>query len=366
MAACRVPGVPWIASKILETRIPIVAPIVNTVLHSTFVGGTTCTEALKTCSNAWSPEKVRPMLDFAAEANNGRHPDKVVEILHQSIDAAASHQSVVIIKPSALLEDAATKEDVWHQPEAVQRLERRLVDLAKHARDANVVLMVDAEQFHTLDATRDVVRSLQREFNQCDRAVVYGTTQAYLRRSRDDVLDDLSDATVHNYSLGVKLVRGAYLEEERRRHAPMSPCFATLQETTRCYSDVTDMLLNAIASPAMSSPHVVFATHNRNSILHAVAGMRDRQLLINDRVPHVSFAQLWGMADEVTFALAHDAVLKNNCGVFKYVPWGSPRDTALFLARRASENSMGTWAVDDIQAMVRELCSRVFFVNRLQ
>ena len=380
---CRVPRVADAVVAMLERvqGMGVADDVVRRLFYDTFAAGKSADEAVATLARVWRGVPVHPMLDFAGEAQRGSDSEERVDqhanMFHTTIDRAqesvADAEAFVVAKPSALLPNAA-QPAAWRDSGAVAAMAHRMHDLAAHAQARGVKLLVDAEQAYTLDPTRRVVRELQREFNQGGKAVVYGTVQAYLCGARSHVREDLADARMSGYVAGVKLVRGAYLEEERGRALSLndlSPCFASLEETHRSYQDNADALLDASAA---KHAHVIFATHNRESVLHAVEGMRVRGMLgaacsgsAQTAVGHhpVAFAQLLSMADEVTHAIATDRLLQDS-GVraYKYLTFGRPTDCALFLARRASENAKAEWVSRDIRAAISELLARAGLAKR--
>lgn len=77
---------------------------------------------------------------------------------------------------------------------------------------------------------------------------------------------------------------------------------------------------------------VCVATHNRNSCMKAA-----QHAILHGWAPdhpHLSFSQLYGMADPLSFGLA-----KAGFRVVKYVPYGPIAQAFPYLSRRAEENS---------------------------
>ena len=212
-------------------------------------------------------------------------------------------------------------------------LRRRIENLAAHAQEKGVRLMVDAEQTYFQPAIDNCVVDLQRRFNR-EEPVVFNTYQCYLRDAERRLADDLRGADVEGYKFAAKLVRGAYMVTERRRASDLGlpdPVHATIEDTHRCYDASVARVLDAIAGGR--GAEVMVATHNQVSVEAAVRGMRDRGLPAGAD-SGVYFGQLLGMADHLSYGLggAGHAVLK-------YLPFGPVGEVMPYLIRRAQENS---------------------------
>lgn len=115
--------------------------------------------------------------------------------------------------------------------------------------EAGVGLLLDAEQTHRQPAIHLLARDLMREYNRNGRAVVHDTHQAYLRGAQSRIGDELGRAQREGYTLGVKLVRGAYRSAELARGSGHL-LHATKQETDREYDGCASLLLDAALRPA--------------------------------------------------------------------------------------------------------------------
>jgi proline dehydrogenase len=167
------------------------------------------------------------------------------------------------------------------------------------------------------------------EFNR-GRTVVYNTIQLY-RADRLMFLKDSHEAAEQRgFILGVKLVRGAYMEKERKRAAAVgysSPIQPDKEATDRDYNAGVEFCINRLDGISL-----IVASHNENSNLLAVELLQRKGLPLGH--PHVHFSQLYGMSDNITFNLA-----KAGCAVSKYLPFGPIGDVVPYLMRRAQENS---------------------------
>ncbi|MBS1935896.1 MAG: proline dehydrogenase family protein, partial [Bacteroidetes bacterium] len=133
-----------------------------------------------------------------------------------------------------------------------------------------------------------------------------------------------------NFILGAKLVRGAYMEKERKRAAELgyvSPIQPNKEATDKDYNLGLEYCVERINRIAL-----IVASHNEYSNLYTTQLLQQKNLPLNH--PHIHFSQLYGMSDNITFNLA-----KAGCSVSKYLPFGPIKDVIPYLMRRAQENS---------------------------
>lgn len=205
-------------------------------------------------------------------------------------------------------------------------------DSYRTAKDAGVTILVDAEYANMNGGIELLGLALMAAFNE--RApLVWNTYQCYLTDTPDKVGRHLCLATRMGASFGVKLVRGAYMDGERRKArecCEVDAVCSSYRTTNENYDWVLCYLLEHIRSSERECSLVV-ATHNEDSIRTATRRMQELGLAVNDK--RVSFGQLLGMYDHITFPLA-----ARGYNVYKSIPYGPPSDLLLYLARRASEN----------------------------
>ncbi|KAL3458429.1 FAD-linked oxidoreductase-like protein [Aspergillus heterothallicus] len=211
-------------------------------------------------------------------------------------------------------------------------------------------LWIDAEQQVFQEAIDNWTIDLMRRFNRQGKVVVFNTIQAYLKSSAENVNRHLTLARAEGWTLGIKLVRGAYIAHDYR-----SRIHDTKAATDDNYNHIVQSLLTrqfpigASSSPQMFPDVCLFvATHNAESVRKAYSLSRYRMQNKLPTIP-VELGQLQGMADEVSCELlAHnsssnvasghgqDKVVEP--GVFKCLAWGSLEECLHFLLRRAIEN----------------------------
>jgi len=197
------------------------------------------------------------------------------------------------------------------------------------AKEKDVKLLIDAEESWMQDAADDLVVDMMRKYNT-EKAIVFNTLQMY-RWDRLDYLKELhAEAKAKGFYVGMKLVRGAYMEKENDRalaNGYMSPICESKKATDRNFDNgVTYMLENS----AMLS---LFAgTHNEESSYLIMQLMQENNIPKNSDM--VWFGQLYGMSDHISYNLSEAGY-----NVAKYLPFGPVKDVMPYLIRRAEENT---------------------------
>ncbi|KAJ5905932.1 uncharacterized protein N7473_002848 [Penicillium subrubescens] len=255
---------------------------------------------------------------------------------------------------------------------------QKVCDLAISRR---VRLLVDAEEQAVQPGIEAWIMKYQKYCNSQTpgRAIFYGTYQAYLRSTGETLARHLETARQEGYTLGVKLVRGAYMKTE-----PRQLIWAEKEDTDRCYDGVVEALLtrkynSMLQRPSKDTPvelppvNVIIATHNRESVRKAHAIRVQQAAKGEDYGVDLSYAQLQGMADEVSLELLQGfesaeadvgMTPASAPNVFKLLTWGSVQECMGFLLRRAVENTEAVGRTKDSQiAMIDELkrrCRNIF------
>ncbi|CAF9929595.1 MAG: proline dehydrogenase [Alectoria fallacina] len=237
--------------------------------------------------------------------------------------------------------------------EAIEKATTEICDLAQ-AR--GVRLLFDAEQDAVQRGIDAWTLHFARRYNKTTlgKAVVYGTYQAYLRSTPMTLAKHLANAQQEGFTLGVKLVRGAYMGSD-----PRTLFWETKEDTDKAYNGMTEALLrrqwNGILKPSSGEKGgkipaevaFVLASHNHDSVQKAMA-IRKEQTESGEVKIDLAYGQLMGMADEVSCELvmaakARGAVTfeKTECAgpkAYKYLVWGSVGECLKYLIRRAEEN----------------------------
>ncbi|KAL1530017.1 hypothetical protein AB1Y20_000942 [Prymnesium parvum] len=230
---------------------------------------------------------------------------------------------------------------------AFSNMMSRLDTIAELACQLGVRLMVDAEHTYFQPCIDHAVLRLQRKYNK-EYPAVFGTYQAYLVDCNSTLQIDLERARREGFHLGAKLVRGAYMVHERERAKKRGypdPIQPTVQATHDSYNRAVEAIL--VNAPCPDKTSLVLATHNQQSVELAVDKiLKDQSCISRDRI---YFAQLYGMADHLTFTLAAEGFKS-----YKYVPYGPVSEVLPYLIRRAqeSENSDALSGASQQRAMM--------------
>ncbi|XP_058388192.1 proline dehydrogenase 1, mitochondrial isoform X4 [Diceros bicornis minor] len=212
------------------------------------------------------------------------------------------------------------------------RMLQRMDILAKKAAEAGVRLMVDAEQTYFQPAISRLTLEMQRRFN-VEKPLIFGTYQCYLKDAYDNVTLDVQLARREGWCFGAKLVRGAYMAQERARAVEIGyedPINPTYEATSAMYHRCLDYVLEELMHNAKAE--VMVASHNEDTVRFTLRRMEELGLHPADR--QVSFGQLLGMCDQISFPLGQAGF-----PVYKYVPYGPVMEVLPYLSRRALENS---------------------------
>ncbi len=340
----------------LARRIPI-SPLVRLAVFDHFCGGVTITDCQAKIQTL-GRSGVRSILDYSVEGqgNEQAFDDAVVET-QRAIEQAktTSLMPFCVFKMTGvgrfdLLAKASTEAELTDdESRELARVEGRVRLLCGAAAAAGRRILIDAEETWLQASIDRIVEAMMQEFNQ-KTPVVYNTVQMY-RTDRLAYLMDLhAKAKVAGYKVGVKLVRGAYMEKERQRAATLgiaSPIHADKKATDAAYDAAVEFCVQNIADFGLFA-----GTHNEESLRRLTRLMAKHGIKSNDH--RIEMSQLLGMSDNLTFNLAHHGYLAS-----KYVPYGPIAAVLPYLVRRAEENSaVAGQAGRELQLIDRELKRR--------
>jgi proline dehydrogenase len=263
----------------------------------------------------------QPNIPFMSIKVTGIARYGLLEKLDKSAEEGQGSLMKRYVKALETLTDGEEKE--W------QRVHDRMKRICKTAAEKKVGVLIDAEETWIQDPVDVITVLMMVQFNTT-HAVVYNTIQLYRHDRLRFLKDSYEAAFTRNFILGAKLVRGAYMEKERKRAGEMnypSPIQASKDATDNDYNTALAFCVQHIDRIAF-----IVASHNENSNLYTTQLLQQKNLPLNH--PHVHFSQLYGMSDNISFNLA-DA----GCKVSKYLPFGPIKDVVPYLMRRAQENS---------------------------
>ncbi|KAG8159563.1 hypothetical protein KVR01_010200 [Diaporthe batatas] len=237
-----------------------------------------------------------------------------------------------------------------------------LDELCMECKKRNISMIVDAESQDYQVSIDNVTLELMRKFNQDGTAVVYNTYQAYLKKTPRNVVEHLTAAHKGGFTLGLKVVRGAYILSEER-----SFIHDTKEDTDQSYNSIAQGALKRqlgnVGRPgpdsvAFPSVKLLLCSHNKESLTEALNLHQDRMKNGLPTVP-VAFAQLHGMSDAVSFSLLqHKIDGLPRPTVIKCSTWGTLGECLAYLLRRAVENKSAVMRTTDEHLALKQECWR--------
>jgi proline dehydrogenase len=334
------PAISAVATGLARAGLALHLPVkglIRSTVFAHFCGGETI-EKSEPVIQTLSRYHVRTILDFSAEgAKSEEGFDKTMNEIVKTLDKAKGNpeipftvfKSTGLVKMDLLAKVQSKAPLSEEEKEAFRHFHERVEKICATAYEYNVPVMVDAEDSWIQDPIDAVVYEMMRKFNQ-RRAIVYNTYQMYRRDMLDNLKRALHDAVMHNYYLGVKMVRGAYMEKEAARAEKMgypNPIHPNKQATDDAFNQGL-----AFCIDNKQRISLMCGSHNEYSNLYLTVLMEKHGMQPSDE--RVWFAQLLGMSDNISFNLA-----KAGYNVVKYVPYGPVELVMPYLIRRASENT---------------------------
>jgi len=337
----------------IKWHLPFTKTLIRKTIFQQFVGGETLEETAKVADKL-EQYKVQVILDYGVEGKEGEaNFDHARDEFKRVIDYAATQPNIPFMSvkvtgfarfsllekldelmsklPGTLMKRylAAVESLTDAEKEEWHKVRLRMQQLCEAGDKKNIGVLIDAEETWIQDPVDALTILMMDVFNK-KKAVIYNTLQFY-RHDRLQFLRDSYDAAIErDFVLGVKLVRGAYMEKERNRAAEMnypSPIQPDKESSDRDYNAGVEFCVDHLEKVS-----VIVASHNEYSNLYTTQ-LLDKKGLPHDH-PHIHFSQLYGMSDNITFNLA-----KSGCSVSKYLPFGPIKDVIPYLMRRAQENS---------------------------
>ena len=319
----------------LKAHLPVEGLIRSTVFDH-FCGGVTEEDCLPSIDKLYT-KNVHAILDYSVEGKETEEQfDHALEKTLKTINFAQEKASIpyAVFKPTgfgrfALYQKLTENEELTVDEKSEWlRVVERYHTVCKAALEKDVPLLIDAEESWMQDAADVLIEELMELYNT-EKAIVFNTLQMY-RHDRLAYLKDLHQrAHQKGYHIGMKVVRGAYMEKERARAEDKgydSPICKDKQATDDNYNA-------AILYMMEHSKMALFAgTHNEESSLMLMDLAKKYNIEPNDM--RLWFGQLYGMSDHISFNLANEGY-----NVAKYVPFGPVRDVMPYLIRRAEENT---------------------------
>lgn len=318
----------------LKYNLPFTSLIKITVFDH-FCGGLNEKECIPLIKKLYH-KKVFSVLDFSTEGFETEEEfDLCLEKKISIIDFVKGKKQIpfVVFKPTCLgsysLFSKVSSNVILNNEEKLKwsRVIQRFEKICKKASQENIKILIDAEEVEVQKAIDDLAVLMMSKFNSLN-PIVYNTVQMY-RKDRMSYLKNLLKDN-DNIIFGLKLVRGAYMEKERKianENGIESLICENKAETDKNFNLAIDFVFKNIKRVSF-----VCASHNENSTLKVMKMIKDKGLKENDS--RIWFGQLYGMSDNISFNLG-----KNNYNTFKIIPFGSVKNLMPYLIRRAEENS---------------------------
>lgn len=319
-----------------KLRLPVTGLVKKTIFRH-FCGGENieeCTERVKELGLY----NIGTILDYSVE---GKHTEEdldatTMEIIRTATVAKDNSNipfcvfKVTGIARFGLLEKVSQKAELSNdEKQEYLRVIGRVDKICSEAYRSDTPVFIDAEESWIQAAIDGIADAMMAKYNK-QKAIVYNTLQMYRHDRIGFLHESLTRAQNGGYHLGVKIVRGAYMEKERERAAEMgypSPIQKDKEATDRDYNLALQFAAGNINRIALCA-----GTHNESSSLYLTQLMEEQSISKDDK--RVYFAQLLGMSDHISYNLA-----KSGFNVAKYVPYGPVKEVLPYLIRRAEENT---------------------------
>jgi proline dehydrogenase len=320
----------------LKAHLPVEG-LIRASVFDHFCGGVTEEDCLSVVDKMYT-KGVSSVLDYSVEGKEDEKQfDEAMDKIIKIIEFAKAKKAIpfAVFKPTGfgrfdLYVKIGEKQILSSsEQEEWNRVVERYDTVCKIAHDNNVAILVDAEESWMQEAADDLVADMMRKYNK-ERTIVYNTLQMY-RWDRLDYLKKLyKQAHAEGFTIGMKVVRGAYMEKENERAKEKgypTPICASKQATDDNYNAAITYMIEHLDSMALFA-----GTHNEESSYNLMQLLADKN--IDKSNFKVFFGQLYGMSDNISYNLAD-----HGYNVAKYLPFGPVRDVMPYLIRRAEENT---------------------------
>lgn len=331
--------------------------LIKKTIFEQFCGGTTLTECQQTADNL-AKYQVLTILDYGVEAKETDEDfDNTLSETLKALQFAAKNRNTVPVVSCkltglarfSLLEKFQTQQPLnTHETTEWQTLIQRLDAICSFAAKNQVAVFIDAEESWIQNSIDHLTDLMMEKYNH-NRVAVYNTFQMYRHDRLQFLQQSYQRAQQKGYMLGAKLVRGAYMEKERKRANELqyqSPIQPSKEATDNDYNKAILFCIDRYQQIAFCN-----ASHNQYSAQYMTQLIDERKLQRNH--PHLNFCQLFGMSDHLSFNLA-----KAGFTVAKYLPYGPVKDVMPYLIRRAQENTSVTGDMSREYTLIKKEATR--------
>ena len=336
-------GKPWLVGigKILTwTAIKLQIPfawVIRNNLFKQFCGGESILECAQT-TKILDQHKVGTILDYSIEGKQSEEDfSRTYEEIKETIRTANnnSHIPFCVFKVTgigrfSLLEKINSGEPLNSNDKSeLDQLKSRINAICQLADDAKTPVFIDAEESWIQDAIDHLVAEMMAKFNR-ETISVFNTIQLYRHDRLAFLKKGHEEAVKKGYKLGLKLVRGAYMEKERQRAIDFE--YPSPIQPNKASSDRDFDLALKYCVEHIDDINLCCGTHNELSCNYLIQLMKEFGIDSGDK--RIYFAQLFGMSDQISFNLSNMGY-----NVAKYVPYGPIKEVIPYLIRRAEENT---------------------------
>jgi proline dehydrogenase len=336
-------GMNWLVkmgTPLIETAFALHLPIKSLIKHTVyqqFVGGENITECEKAIDTL-NKYHIGTILDYSVEGKETESDfentcNETIDTIHKA--KGNSKIPFCVFKVTGLarlaLLEKINSNIAISENEIVEfeKVKARIEKICTTAFENNVKIFIDAEETWIQNPIDQMATEMMVKFNK-NEAIVFNTIQLYRHDRLAFLKDSFKHALNNNYYLGIKLVRGAYMEKERARATEFNyidPIQINKENTDNDYDHALRFCLENINRISICA-----GTHNEKSSTTLAQMMLDNNIEINDK--RIYFSQLYGMSDNLSYNMANAGY-----NVAKYLPYGPVKDVMPYLFRRAAENT---------------------------
>ncbi|HWY34952.1 MAG TPA: proline dehydrogenase family protein, partial [Nitrosopumilaceae archaeon] len=246
--------------------------LVKNTIFRQFVGGENIQDCSRTIEEL-GKYNIGTILDYSVEGKESEADfdaccKETIETIHRA--KSDRHIPFCVFKVTglgrhAILEKVSAGTVLGeHEAEEWEKVKQRVTEICKIACEAEKPIFIDAEECATQPAIDALADENMALFNR-KKAIIYNTYQLYRKDRLDFLKASYQKAQQQGYYLGAKLVRGAYMEKERKRALEKSydsPIHDNKKEADKDYDAALEFCVSHIEGIGLCA-----GTHNEKSSL---------------------------------------------------------------------------------------------------
>ncbi len=320
-----------------KIRLPFVKPVVKNTLFEHFCGGETIEDSERTVIQL-TQAAIGTILDYSVEGEKSAQGfEKTKNEIIRTIERAKGDTTIPFcvfkvtgIGHSKILEKVQANETLnVEEQQGWENLNQRINEICETAHRNKVRIFIDGEETWFQETIDNLTYQMMEKYNK-EEPLIYNTYQMYTVDRLEKLKLAYQNAIEKGYYVGAKIVRGAYMEKERKRAEEKGyadPIQPDKLSTDRDFDAAMEFCVENRDRIALCA-----GTHNELSCYSLVVLLDAHNIKKDDR--NFYFAQLYGMSDNMSNNLAAAGY-----NVAKYVPYGAVKDVMPYLMRRADENT---------------------------